>query len=213
MTTRTTPPAASKRPAGKAPATKAASAPKAHTAPAEPQSLNLPDHATTRPPAPMGRPIVWTPERIAGAKEDLCLYIVDAGTVTGWCKQHSVSASTVYKWLQADPEFEKAYAHAHELQADVYADKMAEIATAAAEGRMDPQAAKAAGDLLKWLAGKRKPKTYGDRIDVNANVTTTTTVGYVVRRYDDNPALQASAMVDVTPKTPALQALHGDDQC
>ena len=45
------------------------------------------------------------------------------------------------------------------------------------DGKITPEQARVAIDSLKWSAGKRKPKVYGDRIqsDIDMNVQVTVT--------------------------------------
>jgi hypothetical protein len=58
------------------------------------------------------------------------------------------------------------YARAREDQADSYADKITDLAEWAvtADDRTQVEGVKVAIDALKWAAGKRKPKVYGDKI-------------------------------------------------
>lgn len=69
--------------------------------------------------------------------------------------------STVYRWLavKENDAFREQYAHAREMQAETYADRIvddAEEATDAALGRLRM-------DARKWAASKLAPKKYGDR--------------------------------------------------
>ena len=88
------------------------------------------------------------------------------------------SQPTVYRRLNADEEFRQRYAHAREVQADTLFDEVLQIAD---DGRNDWMARKgkdATGydengealrrsqlriDARKWMAGKLKPKVYGDK--------------------------------------------------
>lgn len=78
--------------------------------------------------------------------------------------------STVMRWLGNDEQFRENYARAREAQADADADKIGEVAARVLEGKLDPQAARVAIDALKWSAGKRKPKKYGDKIEIDGAV-------------------------------------------
>ena len=74
---------------------------------------------------------------------------------------------TVMNWLDADPVLVDRYARAREASADADADRVKDVADRTLSGEYDPQAARVAIDALKWSAGKRKPKVYGDKLDVN----------------------------------------------
>lgn len=82
------------------------------------------------------------------------------------------SSAQVYVWLKENPSFAENYARARESQADVDADSVALIRQKMLDGDYTPEQARVAIDSLKWSAGKRKPKVYGDRIqqDVDATV-------------------------------------------
>ena len=88
--------------------------------------------------------------------------------------------ATVYKWLRAYPEFVETYACAREVQADTFVDDILDIADngtndwmrrAGADGEAswveNGESLKRSQiriDARKWLAGKYKPKKYGDKI-------------------------------------------------
>ena len=76
------------------------------------------------------------------------------------------SYSTVMKWVRDNPEFSANYQRAREDMADHDADKITDMAERAASGEIDPQAARVAIDAYKWSAGKRRPKRYGDKLEI-----------------------------------------------
>ena len=75
------------------------------------------------------------------------------------------SRVSVHAWLIKDPSFLNKYEHARELQADVYADEMDEIAH---DESIDTQRARLIIDTRKWTSSKLKPKKYGDKIDMTS---------------------------------------------
>jgi hypothetical protein len=50
--------------------------------------------------------------------------------------------------------------------ADADADKIADVAQSVIEGGLDPNAARVAIDAYKWSAGKRRPRRYGEKLEV-----------------------------------------------
>lgn len=80
----------------------------------------------------------------------------------------------IYEWLQEDKTFADDYARAREAQADFYADQVAEIA----DTEDDPNRARVRIDARKWIAGKMRPKKYGDRVDHEVDGQVTVTVKY-----------------------------------
>lgn len=73
----------------------------------------------------------------------------------------------VYQWLDPNNEkwfdatFSNQYARAREESADIDIDKMEILADRLIDGDIDAQQARAAADILKWTAGRKKPKKYG----------------------------------------------------
>lgn len=68
--------------------------------------------------------------------------------------------TVVYQWLATNEGFAKQYAHAREMQAETFADRIVDdamIAEDAALGRLRM-------DALKWAASKLAPKKYGDKV-------------------------------------------------
>ena len=76
---------------------------------------------------------------------------------------------TVMTWLSEDETFQQNYARAREDQGDAYADRIDDVADRVLTGEIDPQAARVAIDALKWSAGKRLPKKYGDKLGLDVN--------------------------------------------
>lgn len=110
-----------------------------------------------------GRPPAYTDE----IGEEICQRLMDGQSLKAICEDpHMPARSSVMKWLAEDtfPVFSDSYARARKVQADTDADDIGDIARKAARGEIDPGAARAAIDGLKWTAGKRKPQVYGDRI-------------------------------------------------
>lgn len=74
--------------------------------------------------------------------------------------------TTVMRWREEDEDFREKYARAREDQADFHADKIVDIADTAT----DANVARLQIDARKWAAGKLKPKVYGDRLQLDADM-------------------------------------------
>lgn len=115
---------------------------------------------------PEGRPSTYTEE--IGFK--ICSLIGMGQSLNKICgsddekKNEFPHRATVYRWFSKYPSFCDNYARAKGDSADADADKVAEIAERVLDGGVDPQAARVAIDALKWMAGKKRPKKYGERI-------------------------------------------------
>lgn len=86
--------------------------------------------------------------------------------------------ATVFRWLANKPEFSDQYARAREAQADCLFDDILAIAD---DGRNDSYTdddgrartdfdviarSKLRVDARKWMAGKLRPKVYGDKLAI-----------------------------------------------
>lgn len=81
------------------------------------------------------------------------------------------SRPIVYEWFNPnhpnyDVDFLNNYTQAREDSADIDVDKMEKIVDDVLSGAIDPAQARAAADILKWTAGRKKPKKYGDKLDL-----------------------------------------------
>ena len=92
------------------------------------------------------------------------------------------SQVTVFKWLANNDTLVKQYARAREAQADAIFDEALDIADDSRNDWMeknDPhnpgwitngeniQRARLRIDTRKWMAGKLRPKTYGDKLELD----------------------------------------------
>jgi hypothetical protein len=89
--------------------------------------------------------------------------IFDGLTLEKSLKLNDCNATMFYKTLEQNPEQQIKYAYAEKYQADKLADEIIYIA----DNEDNYGKARNQIDARKWLAGKRAPKKYGDRIDVN----------------------------------------------
>jgi len=90
-------------------------------------------------------------------------HIAEGGTIRSAADLVGVDQSTITRWLQDESRtaFRTQYAHAREAQADAFADEIVDVAR---DKVRDPAQARVLIDALKWAAGKRKPKVYGDKV-------------------------------------------------
>lgn len=110
----------------------------------------------------------------------ICERIADGESLRGICQDDDMpSRVTVFKWLSQNPELANQYARAREAQADAIFDEILSIADDAANDWMERHGNEDAGwvangehiqrsrvriDARKWMAGKLRPKVYGDKV-------------------------------------------------
>lgn len=124
----------------------------------------------------MARPSGFT-QKIA---DTICERLAEGESLRSICDEEGMpSKSMVMRWLRQNEEFRDQYARAREMQADVLADEILSIAD---DGHNDWMVRKFGDDELwvengeamrrsqlridarKWLAGKMRPKVYGDKV-------------------------------------------------
>lgn len=119
---------------------------------------------------PGGRPVEWTPERKAAIQEYILEQLAIGRSLVSICKEPDTpSYVLVSTWRNEDEEFFKKYMRARDDQADYIADEISDIA----DNATDANLARLQIDARKWKAGKLKPKVYGDRINIDADVNLT----------------------------------------
>lgn len=121
-----------------------------------------------------GRPSSYSDE----LAEKICARIAEGESLRKICRDEQMpSASTVFAWLADEKHsgFRSKYTHAREVQAELMAEDLIEIAdstamdTVADENGEKPNPAAVARDKLrvetrKWIASKLLPKKYGDKV-------------------------------------------------
>lgn len=108
--------------------------------------------------------------------------IADGESLRAICRdEHMPNKATVFRWLAEDAELRDQYARARETQADSIFDEIIEIADDARNDWMENldsdgvcigwqlngdhvQRSRLRIDARKWMAGKLRPKVYGDKV-------------------------------------------------
>ena len=121
-----------------------------------------------------GRPSSYTPE----IAEEICTQLIHGESMFKICQGDGMPHYvTVWRWLDAHPDFATGCARARELQAEFMDYKIMETAENCT--RDDAFAAKVKIAAYQWRAMKLAPKKYGDRLDIKQDTT--------VRTVSDTP--------------------------
>jgi len=112
----------------------------------------------------------------------ICERIANGESLKAICEDQNIpSRSTVFKWLAENKAFSDMYARAREEQADAIFDEIIEIADDGRNDWMERRGEEDAGwvtngeniqrarlriDARKWMAGKLRPKKYGDKLEL-----------------------------------------------
>ena len=152
---------------------------------------NLLYNAGTMKKAPIGRPSSFTPELAMV----ICSRVAAGSNLSRISAEDGMPArETVYQWLRAHPAFADDYARAREDRADHRFDKIDDVIQDMRIGTIDSNQARVEIDVIKWQAGKEKPKTYGDKIQTEHSGSISMGIAETLRarrakRIDDvNPA-------------------------
>lgn len=80
------------------------------------------------------------------------------------CRDKSMpSWGSVWTKIRKEPNFMQRYSAALESRGMVLADELDEIKVGVLSGMLDPTAARAAADIVKWQAARMTPRVYGDK--------------------------------------------------
>ena len=126
----------------------------------------------------MGRPTDYTEE----AADAICAMIATTNlSMKSICEQLGYPTGTVLAWLSREPTFQEKYARAKDMQADLLAEEILDIADDGSndfmtivkgdreyevENKEVTNRSRLRIDSRKWLAGKLRPKKYGDKVDL-----------------------------------------------
>jgi len=127
----------------------------------------------------VARPVKWTPEKRKEVGDYICEELAKGRSLRSICQDPDMPAvQIVLGWRDDDAAFYEQYTRAREAQADHFADEITEIA----DTETDPNRARVRIDARKWAAGKLKPKTYGDRLQLDGDMQVKLTDDQLERR-------------------------------
>jgi len=147
--------------------------------------------------------------------DEICQELIGGKSMRTITKPETMPSQwRVYQWLAQNEDFRKQYADARAKQADAIFDECLDIADECSndfavdsEGnvKIDHDAinrAKLRIDTRKWMAGKLRPKVYGDKIEVDnrssdGSMTPKATID-VSKLTDDELAALTSAAARLT---------------
>lgn len=122
-----------------------------------------------------GRPSIYTQELAA----EICARLARGRSLRTVCKDEDMpDLSTIFDWLRTKDGFSQQYAQAKEESADADAEILEELGDLAIEEAkaVDPKSSNAVvsayklkADNMKWAMSKKKPKKYGDKLDMTTN--------------------------------------------
>lgn len=112
--------------------------------------------------------------------DEICERIADGESLRTICRDdHMPTKTSVFRWLANDTALSDQYARARTAQADALFDDILDIADDSNNDWIDKvegpaqlngeaiQRARLRVDARKWMAGKLRPKVYGEKLDID----------------------------------------------
>jgi hypothetical protein len=97
--------------------------------------------------------------------DEICQLLISGESLRRICENEAMpSRGRVFQWLAENDTFANQYARAREMQTEALVEECLEIAD---DPEIDAAQARIRIDTRKWLAGKLRPKKYGDKLDVD----------------------------------------------
>ena len=134
-------------------------------------------------------------ERIA---DRICEYIAEGDSLVTALRKTGPLApglATFWKWQADMPEFRTKYELARQMQAEMHADRMTDLAARVLETPSMAPAIRVAADLLKWNAEMRDPAKYSPKAAQEHKAPPKT----LKQMRDEVERLQKELGVDVQP--------------
>lgn len=98
-------------------------------------------------------------------------YISQGHTVTTACQKAVVTLDAFEKAIEADEQLKALRVEAERRGHDSLADALINIDNHTIHGQTDPKMARVVSDNIKWFLEKKDPKRFGQKVEVNHNVT------------------------------------------
>lgn len=143
----------------------------------------------------VGRPSTYSPE----VADSICRQLMEGVSLKYICSADDMPAmSTVFLWIQKHAEFSDKYTRAREIQAEVMADELNDIADDGSNDWMDRELkngetirvpdhehinrSRLRVDTRKWIAARLLPKKYGDKVSAEVSGKDGGPITFTLRR-------------------------------
>jgi len=105
--------------------------------------------------------------------ESICECIVSGDSLRAWCIANGFALMTVNDWIDADKNRSVHYARARNDRADAIFEALDDVSekAARAEYAVEVQGLRLMADNIKWKLARMNPKKFGDRLNLDADVT------------------------------------------
>lgn len=129
--------------------------------------------------------------------------ISQGATKTRACDESNIKIPTFEEYVNRHSELQELLVDAERRGYDAMADALLEIDNHSLYGQSDPKMAKIISDNIKFLLAKKRPKEYGDRVQVDVNITADKAITEALLAGKKRAALPYMELdgsyIDVTP--------------
>lgn len=96
----------------------------------------------------------------------ICDLLAEGKSMVKACEELGISRRTVSSWLEKKPDFVERTIHARGEWTDDIVDQLIDIAR---DEKKDYNTRRLEIDVIKWVAGKQRPKKYSEKFMVEHN--------------------------------------------
>lgn len=108
--------------------------------------------------------------KLDGRLDEILDLFADGETFRGVAKKVGVSTRTLNKFLTRKENVDQYHAVLQE-SSDSYASMAEEVLRSSPSDKIEIQRARELAHHFRWMASKRNPKRYGDKLDVDTKVS------------------------------------------
>ena len=137
--------------------------------------------------------------------EEICKYVSSGITVSALCEALRINHNQLYKWLDSQPEFAQDYDRAKQVSSDFLVEEMKLLAD---DETLDPRSRQIRIETRKWIAGKLKPRKWGEKTVVSNDPDSP--IGSLALRLDT--AINGK-IIDITPEPAQISHLPANNDC
>jgi len=105
--------------------------------------------------------------------DELFAQIAAGGNMPDYCKVTGIPYSTAYEAIQRDPALAERLQAARDQKVDWHIGQIERVTDDVTQGRIDPKAASVSIASRQWLASRMNPRAWGERQQVDVQVTHT----------------------------------------
>lgn len=103
-----------------------------------------------------------TKDQLDARHRDMCAMVAEGKTIRQIAAQYDASVGSIIAWFTDTPEHTEQYARARDAAADLFETEIIEAALSVTNETASADRVKI--DALKWVAARRSPKRYSERI-------------------------------------------------